>query len=367
MKITFVVPSLNISGGLRVVAQYAELLARTHQVTIVSPAPAKPTLKQQLKSFLAWNGYRFDSGFNDIYFRKAAYQVRVVDGVSRINDQHLPDADVVIATFWLTAVWVAALSSCKGVKFYFVQGDERQFNGIDPSLVAATYQLPLYQITVSNALVRMLQQEFMAPQTALVPNSIDHHQFYAPPRSKQAKPTIGFLYSESTFKGLKTALAVVAQVNQQFADLQIMCFGSVMPGSGQLPAHYDFHLKPEQDALRYLYASCDVWLCCSTSEGFGLTVLEAMACRTPVVTTRCGGPEDFVEENHSGFFADVDDVDALSAAVSKVLQASQAEWQAWSDGAYQTAKSYSWQQAARLFEKALIAGVRQQKVSHHVL
>lgn len=367
MKITFVVPSLNLSGGLRVVAKYAELLAKSHQVTIVSPSPAKPTLKQQLKTFLAWNGYAFNSGFNDIYFRDAAYQVRVIDGVEVIKEQHVPDADVVIATFWLTTFWVDAFSASKGAKFYFVQGDEREFNGCDPTVVADTYRLPFYQITISKTLVKMLQQEFAAKQVALVPNSIDHHQFYAAPRTKQAKPTIGFLYSETTFKGVKTALAVIARVNQKLPDLQIMCFGSIVPTTMRLPAHYDFHLKPQQDALRDLYATCDVWLCCSLSEGFGLTVLEAMACRTPVVSTRCGGPEDFVEENKSGFFADVDDVPALSEAVIKVLQASQLEWRAWSDAAYQTAKSYSWHQAAMLFEKALVSGVSQQKASQYAL
>ncbi len=367
MKITFIVPSLNLSGGLRVVAKYAELLARSHQVTIISPAAAKPTVKQQLKTILGWNGYVFNSGFNDIYFHNAAYQVHVIDGVDSIKDAHVPDADVVIATFWLTAFWVDALSASKGAKFYFVQGDERQFNGCDPTLVAETYRLPFQHITISKALVRMLEQDFGAKQVTLVPNSIDHHQFYAAPRTRQAKPTIGFLYSETTFKGVKTALAVIARVNQKLPDLQVMCFGGVLPTTMQLPAHYDFHLKPEQDVLRHLYARCDVWLCCSLSEGFGLTVLEAMACRTPVVSTRCGGPEDFVEENKSGFFADVDDVIALSEAVIKVLQAPQAEWQAWSDAAYHTAKSYSWHQATMLFAKALVTGVRQHKVSQYAL
>lgn len=46
MKITFIVPTLNLSGGLRVVAIYAELFTQMgHKVIVVSPGPAKPMLK----------------------------------------------------------------------------------------------------------------------------------------------------------------------------------------------------------------------------------------------------------------------------------------------------------------------------------
>ncbi len=367
MKITFIVPSLNLSGGLRVVAKYAELFSESHQVTIVSPSAPKPTFKQQIKTLLSWNGYTFNSGFNDSYFRNADYQIKLIDGVETITDKHVPDADVVIATFWTTAFWVDALSDSKGAKFYFVQGDEREFDGVDRSLVAETYQLPLNKITISSTLQQMLQNDFNAKHVALVPNSIDHQVFHAPRRAKQPRPTVGLLFSETRFKGVKTALAVIARVKETIPDLQVMSFGSHLPRTMRLPAACEFTLKPEQNKLRDLYASCDVWLCCSLSEGFGLTVLEAMACRTPVVSTRCGGPEDFVEHNKSGYFADVDDIEALSEAVIKVLESSQSEWQSLSESACQTAKSHSWQQAGMLFEKALAAGVHQQKGSHHVL
>ena len=43
----------------------------------------------------------------------------------------------------------------------------------------------------------------------------------------------------------------------------------------------------------------DALLCSSTSEGFSLTICQALASGIPVVSTRCGGPEEILQ--HSAF------------------------------------------------------------------
>ena len=52
----------------------------------------------------------------------------------------------------------------------------------------------------------------------------------------------------------------------------------------------------------------------SVSETFGVAYLEALSCGIPVIATRCGGPECFVNE-HNGIMVDPDDVDALAKAL----------------------------------------------------
>lgn len=55
------------------------------------------------------------------------------------------------------------------------------------------------------------------------------------------------------------------------------------------------------DELPKYYVEADVFCIPSNQEGLAIVGLEAMACGTPVVSTRCGGPEDYVRDGHTGY------------------------------------------------------------------
>jgi L-malate glycosyltransferase len=53
----------------------------------------------------------------------------------------------------------------------------------------------------------------------------------------------------------------------------------------------------------------------SYSESFSMTCLEAGACGTPVIATRCGGPEEIVVHGKTGLLVPVGDIDAMADAM----------------------------------------------------
>lgn len=57
-------------------------------------------------------------------------------------------------------------------------------------------------------------------------------------------------------------------------------------------------------ALGDFYRSLDVFVIPSAQEGFGIVGIEAMACGVPVISTRCGGPEDYVADGVNGYLCD---------------------------------------------------------------
>lgn len=68
-----------------------------------------------------------------------------------------------------------------------------------------------------------------------------------------------------------------------------------------------------------LLPALDVLVCTSREEGFGLVAVEAMAAGVPVVSTRCGGPEDVVEHEVTGLLAASEDAVGLANQVQRVL------------------------------------------------
>lgn len=73
------------------------------------------------------------------------------------------------------------------------------------------------------------------------------------------------------------------------------------------------------ETLVDLYRTAACYVVSSDEEGLGLTILEAMACGRPVVSTRCGGPSTVIEEGDTGRLVPTGAPRALAEAIQDVL------------------------------------------------
>jgi hypothetical protein len=105
---------------------------------------------------------------------------------------------------------------------------------------------------------------------------------------------------------------------------------------------------PGDAELRATVSEAHWLLLGSRQEGFGFAAAEALACGTPVASTRCGGPESMLTESGGGFLADLADMAARVSAVSA------GEWTEMSNLARAYAeKTFSMEVALPAFESLL--------------
>jgi D-inositol-3-phosphate glycosyltransferase len=73
------------------------------------------------------------------------------------------------------------------------------------------------------------------------------------------------------------------------------------------------------DDLVDLYQNAALFVLSSNEEGLGIVLLEAMACATPVISTRCGGPDSIVSSD-VGFLSPVGDANVMADRMAEMLQ-----------------------------------------------
>jgi hypothetical protein len=162
-----------------------------------------------------------------------------------VTDSDVPPADIVVATWWQTAEWVARFAPDKGEKFYLLQ-DYEIFSEKDAPHVVATYSLPMRKLAVSNWIRSTIADRHGIEGIELLPNAVDANHFDAPPRAKRhGGLQVGFLYSPAARKNIALAVAAVVRAREMVQGLRVCAFGCSPPaGTLPLPRWIDFHLDP---------------------------------------------------------------------------------------------------------------------------
>jgi D-inositol-3-phosphate glycosyltransferase len=78
--------------------------------------------------------------------------------------------------------------------------------------------------------------------------------------------------------------------------------------------------NPTASALLKLYQDARVFALPSDEEGFGMVLLEAMACGTPVVSTLSGGPDAIITNDEDGYLVPRHDAAALADRLARLLE-----------------------------------------------
>ncbi|MDH5610201.1 MAG: glycosyltransferase, partial [Cyclobacteriaceae bacterium] len=125
-------------------------------------------------------------------------------------------------------------------------------------------------------------------------------------------------------KGFDVLLSAFARLKDPALSLTLIGSGSGLPmlqkqaEALSISGQVCFLGNVSRDEIVNQLHGHDLFVMSSRHESYGLVVAEAQACGLPVVSTRCGGPEDILTDQ-TGIFCEPDDPDVLASAIRKAM------------------------------------------------
>src|SRR3954469_14898929 len=203
-------------------------------------------------------------------------------------------------------------------------------------------------IAVSRSTTVALDRYFDA-DWKIIPNGIDTDVFNpaapAPRGFPRDVPTILFLGRFDPRNGLSTLIDAFRLVKGGSREAKL-----VVVGDGPLRDHYYRLAGGDPDILFVgavlegrpsYYAHSSVYACPTTKASFGITLLESMACATPIVCSDILGFRDVVENGREAMMTPCGDRDALADALVHLLDDEGKRIQLGTTGRHESMQ-YSW-------------------------
>src|SRR2546430_5986995 len=189
-----------------------------------------------------------------------------------------------------------------------------------------------------------------AHQVEVTYYGVDHNIFQREiGRSRNPTPRILFLGGLSQLKGVGDVIEAFANFSKSSdGELVIAGQGKRSKDLKELASRLNvsklttFPGFVDEDFLPQLYNSVDlvVW---PSRSGFGLPILEAMACGTPVIAADCLDAKEYLGEG--GLSYAPGDIPSLDERMHWVLE-SERSWRLWSERALKRSENFSWEQMA---------------------
>lgn len=171
----------------------------------------------------------------------------------------------------------------------------------------------------------------------------------------ESSPLVVLIAASARNKGQEDFLRAASIVKESMPATQFAIIGSgdrrylkeLKDLAMQLGLEDNVFFVDFMEDIAPVYGSLDVLVCASLKETFGRTIVEAMLAEKPVVSTRCGGPEEIVIDGVTGLLVPVKAPQELARAILKILDDRDLAQQMGREGRKRAESSYSMQSYAR--------------------
>lgn len=342
MKISFLIHTIyGIGGTIRTTLNLAEEFADQHEVEIVSvfrhrqvplfDVDPRITLVPLIDTWKESPAYEKDHPLHlqpAEYFPRYEARYREYSKLTdeRVRDHYAgSDADVVIGTRPGLAAYVAQFAPASAV---LIGQEHMTYNHHKPALRNEMYQhidaLDAY-VTVSegDAAVYRAQMPLPATRVLAISNSVPEPSIQPSTGSGTTVVAAGRLSAEKQYSVLVDAFAKVVAVRPEW-DLRIYGGGpekeNLRRQIDRLGLYNSVRLMGSVSPIEPEWAKGAIAASTSRHESFGMTLVEAMRCGLPVVSSDCDyGPREILQHGVDGLLVPVSDPDAVAGALIQLI------------------------------------------------
>lgn len=189
-------------------------------------------------------------------------------------------------------------------------------------------------IASSQGTVPLIAKHCPAGQIRLIYNGIDLQEVDATPRKRpwsEERFVVGRASRFGRGKNLGLLIEAASRLKGRLPDLKVVLIGgdSTMPGAEPMESELREQAAPLGDAVEFmgvrentlpLVKGFDVGTCVSnpSNEGIPNSLIEAMACRRPVISTAVDQIPELVQDGVNGILIPPGDVQALCRAIERL-------------------------------------------------
>ena len=206
----------------------------------------------------------------------------------------------------------------------------KQLGRLGPYVARFAFEKAELVMTVSKSLQKAIEGYGIKASFRVVPNVVDTNLFKpgtsVRPKSGLKRLLCVALFNPSHIKGIPHLLKAFAllQKNRDDWQLDIVGDGPARNDYERLKAELElgdkiiFHgVKTKQEVAEFV-RQADLFVLPSLFETFSLATAEALAAGTPVLATRCGGPEEYITDD-VGMLVPPGDTSALCKGLDYML------------------------------------------------
>jgi glycosyltransferase-like protein len=219
------------------------------------------------------------------------------------------------------------------------------------------------KIVVSKYWQKALRKDFNE-KTHLIHNGIDLRKFgLSGGKKKSSAPSILNVGGLEARKGVEFLLLAMELVKEEIPKARLTVIGRSGLTGGQSYNEREMFASlarrigieknvvfkdfvPDGGLPRY-YRECDVYVLPSRMEGWGLTLMEAMAFKKPVIAYRVGGIPELVDHGKNGLLLDFGDIKGLAKSIVDVLTDKKLATRL-GKAARKKVEQFSWERAAKM-------------------